>query len=115
MAQVDEEFVERPNLPEHQRVVEMIQGGAVQTWSELPGETKMGVQSASRRVQSRACCGKSLAGSRFPMDPVVEAVEVLLETDGRPLNARIEILQGPGSIKQAGPGHHTEETMSYAS
>jgi hypothetical protein len=36
----------------------------------------------------------------YPMEPGIEAVEVLLETDGRPLNARIEIVQGPDTNKQ---------------
>ena len=58
---------------------------------------------------------EKLIGSRYPLDPTVEAVEVLLTTGGMPMNARIEILQGPDTNKQAGPGTHTEELVSHTS
>jgi hypothetical protein len=61
-----------------------------------------GFDSMTKSLDATALPQKIQGGAirSYSFSHVVESVQILLKTDGRPLNARIEVLQGPNNNKQ---------------
>lgn len=62
-----------------------------------------GISSGLDEMQRSGSYPEQLQGGSvrsYPIDPAVDSMAVLLETDGRPLQARIEVLTGPSNEAQ---------------
>ena len=101
-------YVENGQLRPFSAVVETPRGPntiAVRNIGQIEFPIAANVIADSVDSPSGDCLGSSTtiqggALRTYPFDPSVDSVEVLLKTDGRPLNARIELLQGPNNNKQ---------------
>jgi hypothetical protein len=65
---------------------------------DIGGGLKIAQETLKQKVVSQTIQGGALRTFDFGMD--VKQVQVMMDTDGRHLHARIELLQGPNNIKQ---------------
>lgn len=66
-------------------------------------EPSYSMQEGPARVLSAITPSRIVQGGAVytnPISPRVSSIQVMLKTDGRPLNARIELMQGPNNNKQ---------------
>jgi hypothetical protein len=70
---------------------------------EFPLAASMIANDVEEPISNFAATAMTVQGGAirtYPFAPDVQRIEVMLKTDGRPLNARIELLQGPNNNKQ---------------
>jgi hypothetical protein len=70
---------------------------------EFPLAASMIANDVEEPVNDFAATAMTVQGGAlrtYPFAPDVQRIELMLKTDGRPLNARIELLQGPNNNKQ---------------
>jgi hypothetical protein len=101
-------YVENGKLRPFSAVIETPRGPntvAIRNIGQIEFPIAANVQAENVDMPSADCLSSSTtvqggALRTYPFYPSVDSVEVLLKTDGRPLNARIELLQGPNNNKQ---------------
>ena len=68
-------------------------------WARVKDCTSEAVDKSVHEMGSPKLLQGGGAVTSYPLDPNVSVVKVLLRTDGRPLNAAIELTQGPNAVK----------------
>tara|TARA_B100000674_G_scaffold498883_2_gene540178 strand:+ start:2803 stop:3702 length:900 start_codon:yes stop_codon:yes gene_type:complete len=70
---------------------------------EFPLTANVYAENVKGPTKDCVCSSSTIQGGAlrtFNFEQFVDSVQLLLKTDGRPLNARIEVLQGPSNNKQ---------------